>query len=216
MAKKKTNDETVPKSQLIQVPEPKDKTRDKLISELVLGGLCTNAGLVTKFGADALGEISLMDSIATLKEKCVKTASGDLSHLEELLTAQAYSLDIMFCSMASRAKLNIGQYPDAANKYMNLALRAQSQCRSTVEALAEIKNPRPYIQNNKAQYQQVNNGVHAGTEKPLAHGEEKPKTTNKLLEDNTHEWMDTGTQSTTSEINQNMETVGAQHRPENR
>jgi hypothetical protein len=36
-----------------------------------------------------------------------------------------------------------GQYLDAADKYMRLALKAQSQCRTTVEALGELKNLQP-------------------------------------------------------------------------
>ena len=36
-----------------------------------------------------------------------------------------------------------GQYLDAADKYMCLALQAQSQCRTTVGALGELKNPQP-------------------------------------------------------------------------
>jgi hypothetical protein len=41
------------------------------------------------------------------------------------------------------AALNMGQYLDAADKYMRLALKAQSQCRTTVEALGELKNLQP-------------------------------------------------------------------------
>jgi hypothetical protein len=35
----------------------------------------------------------------------------------------------------------MGEYVDAADTYMRLALRAQSQCRATLETLAAIKNP---------------------------------------------------------------------------
>ena len=44
---------------------------------------------------------------------------------------------------------------------MRLALKAQSQCRATIEALTNIKNPRPvaYVrQANIGQAVQVNNG----------------------------------------------------------
>jgi mRNA-degrading endonuclease RelE of RelBE toxin-antitoxin system len=65
----------------------------------------------------------------------------------------------IFTRLSLRAHNNFGQYMKAAETYLRLALKAQSQCRATLETLAEIKNPRPYIQNNRAEYQQVNNGA---------------------------------------------------------
>ena len=36
----------------------------------------------------------------------------------------------------------MGHYPDAAERYMRLALKAQAACRSTLEALARLHLPR--------------------------------------------------------------------------
>jgi hypothetical protein len=58
-----------------------------------------------------------------------------------MLTAQAHTLDAIFNSLAQRAALNMGEYIQACETYLKLALRAQSQCRTTWEALATIKNP---------------------------------------------------------------------------
>jgi len=43
----------------------------------------------------------------------------------------------------------MGEYVDAADTDMRLALRAQSQCRATLETLAAIKNP-PVVFANQA------------------------------------------------------------------
>lgn len=59
-----------------------------------------------------------------------------------LLASQAISLDAMFTDLARRSASNFGSYPDAADRYMRLALRAQSNCRTTVEALAKLHQPR--------------------------------------------------------------------------
>ncbi len=103
--------------------------------------------------------------------------------------------------------------------YSEIAFKAQRQCRATLEALAEIKNPRPYIQNNKAQYQQVNNGEQPKPKNELidtyaqarAHAEKNSKTANGLLEDKRHEaeWLDTGAPETAGGNNKELETVGA-------
>ncbi len=37
---------------------------------------------------------------------------------------------------------NLGQYPDVVERYLRLALRAQSNCRTTVEALSKLHQPR--------------------------------------------------------------------------
>jgi hypothetical protein len=50
---------------------------------------------------------------------------------------------------------------DAADRYLRLALKAQAQAVRTIEALGELKNPRPVTfvrQANVAHNQQVNNG----------------------------------------------------------
>ena len=97
---------------------------------------------------------------------------GDLSRGEEMLTAQAHSLNSLFYSLANRSAANSkGGYLDAAAAYMKLAMRAQSQCRSTWEAVAEIKNPRQVAfvtQANMGQNVQVNNAAVGSAPPPRA------------------------------------------------
>lgn len=222
MSKKKKDDnqEPVNKSRHIQLQQEKGKTRDRQITDLAASGLATNGKLVTDFCTDSFGDLSLNDCMETLKSRGEVVNKGDMSELERLLTSQAIALDTIFSSMALKAKMNVGHYPDTVSKYMNLALRAQSQCRSTVEAISEIKNPRPYIQNNKGHYVQVNNGEQPRSKDELmeqytrARTGEKPETANKLLEDKTHEqeWLDTRAPEETSGDNKELEAVGAQHR----
>lgn len=55
------------------------------------------------------------------------------------MTTQAHILDAIFNNLARRA-IN-AEYLDNLDRYLKLALGAQSQCRATWEALATIKNP---------------------------------------------------------------------------
>ena len=86
---------------------------------------------------------------------------GDLSRAEGMLVAQAHTLDELFNNLARRAASNVGEYINAAETYFRLALKAQSQCRATLETLAFIKNPAPVAfvrqANIAAGPQQVNN-----------------------------------------------------------
>jgi hypothetical protein len=78
------------------------------------------------------------------------------------LAIQAHTLDTIFNELARRSAANVGEYMEAAERYMRLALKAQSQCRATIETLAEIKNPKPVAFVQQANIangpQQVNNG----------------------------------------------------------
>lgn len=114
------------------------------------------------------GQPDVSETAIALIEDAKKVNTGDLGTLERMLYAQAVSLDTMFTSLARRAH---GQeFLPQFQAFTNLALRAQSQCRSTIEALAEIKNPKPVAfvkQANIAHQQQVNNGDAAPPAKAL-------------------------------------------------
>lgn len=71
-----------------------------------------------------------------------KTRDGDLSAASNMLTAQALTLDTLFTEMLSRATKNMGHYPEAMERYMRLALKAQAQSRATLEALVKMHQPR--------------------------------------------------------------------------
>ncbi len=164
-------------------------------------------------------EFNINALIHELNAQVALVHGGNLGRAEAMLVTQAHTLDALFAELVGRSRINMGQYFTASCKYMNLAFRAQSQCRATLEALAEIKNPRPYIQNNKAQYQQVNNGEQPQPKNELidqyaqarAHAGENSKSTNGLLEDKRHEteWLDTGAPETAGGNDKDLEAVGA-------
>lgn len=217
MSKKPEN-----KSKTLTVKETPGKSRDVMLAELATNGVFNNAMLVTHYAESTLGEMSLMDCIDALRLRVDATHNGSLREVETVLASQAHALDSIFASLALRAKLNMGEYMEAAEKYMRLALKAQSQCRATLETLAEVKNPKPHIQNNKAMYQQVNNeGDTGGKHDDVASGtrtEEKVKSTNELLEDDTNaeDRMDTRATQAAGRDDTELETVGAQYRPKDK
>ncbi len=101
-----------------------------------------------------------------LGEQVATVRGGDMSRAEAILTVQAHTLDFMFNSYVQRAEK--AEYLKQCEGYMRIALKAQAQCRSTVEALSAMKNPRvQYVnQQNVAVNQQVNNGAtHPGEPK---------------------------------------------------
>lgn len=162
------------------------------------------------------GELEIQGLVDALSEQTEAAFSGNLERGEAMLVAQAHTLDSLFNVLAQRAGLNMSEYLDATERYMRLALKAQSQCRATWETLTTMKNP-PMVgyvkQANIANGpQQVNNGTMETDEPTRAREKENPQ--NELLEEKDGERLDTGTTKETSGTHTAMEAVGKVHRPE--
>lgn len=84
----------------------------------------------------------LMESAAFIDAQAKAARGADLSLLSHMLTAQAITLDSVFTELCRCAALNLNDYPHAAGRYTRLALKAQSNCRATLEALAKLHQPR--------------------------------------------------------------------------
>ena len=154
-------------------------------------------------------DIDVPSLIEHLRDQGAAVNRGDLTQAEAMLMNQATALQSLFARLAERGMACTGLAQFEAD--MRLALRAQSQCRSTLEALATIKNP-PVIFAKQANMttgpQQINNGVAA------SRTQENEIEPNKLLEAQHGNYLDTGTTGATIGGNQEMETVGAIHRAE--
>jgi len=169
-----------------------------------------NSGIVAQ-AFKPMGEIDV-GTFATCVESEVKRGDG-LKAAERMLLSQSHALDALFASLARRAALNVGEYMGAAEVYLKLAMRAQNQCRMTLETLATIKNP-PVVFAKQANiahgHQQVNNGETAS---------HAPETLNRpmgLLEapGAKPEWMDTGTARTATPSDSPLEAVATVNRAE--
>lgn len=152
------------------------------------------------------GEVDTSALIPKLSERTARIAKGDMQPVEAMLIGQANTLQHLFTGLSRKAAH--AEYLSQVQAFMGLALKAQAQCRATLEALAEIKNPRPVAfvrQANIAQGpQQVNNG-----QAPRA--EKTPIAPNGLLE-TPHERMDIRPKIEPSRADPALEAVGAVHR----
>jgi len=154
------------------------------------------------------GELDLSGLVDALTAQTTAVTNGDLGRGEAMLTAQAHILDAVFNNLAQRA--NNAEYMDQFDRYLKLALRAQSQCRATWETLATMKNP-PMIgyvrQANIAHgHQQVNNT--ASTEGDASRARGKADLQTKLLDENDGEWLDIGAAGATGRADPAMAPLG--------
>lgn len=190
------------------------KTRERAMAESALNTAVLNASTAQRFASGTFGTIDLTESLAVMGEKAARVKAGDLTEAETTLMAQAVALDSIFTELARRAALNMGEFLDATETYLRLALKAQSQCRATLETLAEIKNPRAVAFVKQANIahgpQQVNNATAAG--ESLAHAEKIAIPSNELLGVSDGERLDITTQDATSAANQELAPVGKSYR----
>ncbi|MCB1741339.1 MAG: hypothetical protein KDK91_13270 [Gammaproteobacteria bacterium] len=181
------------------------------VARTVLQPTVQAAVTLREFG-QAHGELDLAGLIASLKEQTGAASKGELGRAEAMLAAQAHTLDAIFNNLARRACLNMGKHLNACETYLKLALRAQAQCRSNLETLAAMKQPRSVAfvgQANIANgHQQVNNAP--------SRAREIENEQTKLLEQIDGERLDARAASTTGEADPALEAVGTVNRATNR
>ncbi|MFM0644529.1 hypothetical protein PQR14_09365 [Paraburkholderia bryophila] len=143
--------------------ESVEQTEARIAANSVVRGAMTGRQYAKPMFGDGLDLTAYTEELASRAE-AVK--AGDLSGVETMLMTQANTLDMIFNQLARKSAHC--EYLNQMEAHLRLALKAQSQCRSTLEALAEIKNPRSVAFVKQANIangpQQVNNGVQAGGE----------------------------------------------------
>ena len=134
--------------------------------------LSVNTAFTVKKFANVEDSVEVSDYILELQKAGNEVVDGNLGRLERMLTSQAIALDTMFNKLAIKAASS--EYMKNYEGFMRLAFKAQAQARSTVEALAMLKHPQPYIsQTNIGQvgHSQVNNAyaiTSSNTDIPMA------------------------------------------------
>jgi len=147
--------------------QPKQQQRDseqekRFHARLALDPSITGAIAIAPFSTTLVEPIALAECLV---EQSRMVNDGNLQRAEAMLITQAHTLDSIFSSLARRSAANMGENVQTAERYMRLALKAQSQCRATLQTLSELKNPIPVAYVHQANItsgpQQVNNGQRA-------------------------------------------------------
>lgn len=201
----------------IEAPKDDEIEKAKAIAAAVLRPAVTGAVTITAF-TKSYGDVDLTALVNKLTEHSKSINDGDLKRAEAMLITQAQTLDAIFNNLAQRAALNLGEYINAADRYMRLALKAQSQCRATLQTLGELKNPQPVAFVKQANIsngpQQVNNGD-TFAPNTRAHAEKNQNQPNELLEEKPNEQLDTRTPSASGRTDSAIATVGEIDRADN-
>lgn len=174
-------------------------SREALLARAALLPHFLAANTISSFN-QVSGSTGLMEMVSELNLQISRVQNGDMGRAEETLAAQAIVLDTLFNTLAVKSLQAPGL--DMQSVVLKLALQAQRQCCQTYEALSSIKNP-PTVtvvrQTNIGQAVQVNNS--ATDENQKSHLE------NELLEISHGERMDSRTQGSAINTNQDLEAM---------
>lgn len=155
----------------------------------------------------SISEMDIEHLTIALCEQVHLAQSGDLGRVEEMLVAQAHTLDGLFSHLVKRSEINVDNDFSIMEGLMKLGLRAQSQCRATLATLADITKPDSISLKNTVHgdqelniYSPDNNAEPAPNQKPR----------NEVLEKTEHEsdkWLDRRAPQAAIGVNSDLETV---------
>lgn len=186
------------KPRTLVLTQKPNQSKDEAIAEKMLKPSALSSAVIESYKDNIQGDsLDFVLAFGILEREVSKVKGGDLSKIEEMLLSQAVALELMFTSLARRAKSQeqLLQY----ETHMRFALKAQNQSRATLQALIQLKQPSQTTfvkQANIAQgHQQVNN---------LPEKNITPQ--NELLRGK-HAKLDSRTTPTTEEVNSTLEAV---------
>lgn len=191
----------------VSIPVKEGDDPDEKSTQIMMGPYVSNATAIMAYGKRMMSDAKIGHVMTTLLEAAKKVRNDDMSDVEATLVSQAMALNVMFGDLSRIAQANLGGGNlEAGERYLRLALKAQSQSRATLETLSTIKNP-PVVYAKQANIahgpQQVNNG-----QGPVTRTGEKGSAPNKLLETSNEHPLDTGTPSEASGGDTALEAVG--------
>jgi hypothetical protein len=174
--------------------EDPDEAIAKTLTMPEVGAAGTIRGLNNIHDVNALTKI--------LSKQTADVVGGNMTRPEAMLLSQAHTLDALFNSLVMKG-LNQSHMPHYES-FLRLAYKAQSQCRSTLQTLSDIKNPsvvyakQANITNGN---QQINNGV------PAPRIQENINYSNKLLTELPHATLDSRRTVEAIPVNSELETM---------
>ena len=159
--------------------------------------------------SNVLDDADVPSIVDVLRAQAAAVSRGEMNHVEAMLMNQAAGLQSLFARLAERG---MGcEHAAAFEANMRMALRAQNQCRATLETMVAIKNP-PVVFAKQANINQGGNQqVNNGTLPPASHAEKTINQQNELLTEGAQHGatVDNGRTGAAIGANQELEAVGA-------
>ena len=180
---------------VFQIFRQPDESEEQSMARTMISPALQSAATINEYVNSPI-DLDLQAIIDCLDKQVSQVKNGNFDSIEQMLLVQAYTMDVIANNLFRRAKNQ--EYMSNLESYLKLGLRAQNQCRTTLEALMRAKNPKTHLsQTNIGYNQQVNNQL--GVQ-------------NELMEKTDGERLDTGTPQETVRVDPELATVEQVHR----
>lgn len=171
--------------------------------------------------SEVMANLDVEVLLGLLREQTHEVQHGDMKLAEAMLINQAVALQSLFVKWTEKG-METGLLRQQETAF-RLALKAQSQCRATLETLFNIKHP-PIVYAKQANVttgpQQINNGVPPPMGGDHAGAPQKKSRKNKLkeiaYESEQEQCLDAGAPRTTGRKNQAAKAMAPLHRAKKR
>jgi hypothetical protein len=148
------------KKSVVQLSLKDGQTKEDALSEFWLSPSTMGASVIDAYKKNVQGdELSFEMALDVLSKNAKSINDGDVDKIEAMLMCQANALEVMFSYLARKALAQ--QYFNQYQANIQLALKAQNQCRTTLQTLIQLKQPNQtsFIKQTNISngHQQVNN-----------------------------------------------------------
>jgi hypothetical protein len=103
----------------------------------------TSSTIVATFREEGAPTIDADLGQATMREQVEAVRNGTYDSAEATLVGQAAALNAIFAHLAQRGHAHLEQPGKRGERYLRLALRAQTQCRATLNVLKGLNGGSP-------------------------------------------------------------------------
>ena len=173
-----------------------DESDEQAVARTMLSPALQSARTLKEY-MDSSDRLELQAMIDSLEKQVELIEAGNFKRVDQMLLSQAHTLDAIANNLFRTAKNQT--YTSNLESCLKLGLRAQNQCRTTLEALVRVKNPKTHLnQTNIAHNQQINNQL----------GKAQSKLSSEEVDG---ERLDPETPQEAVRGDQTLETVGAKH-----
>ena len=138
MVTRKAKPKSVAAKDQLTIAANKDTSDARRLAEVGLDPAAHGMAALRLYNKGSFGAIDTTETYLVMQEHAKAAKGGDITRYRAMLAMQADALNSIFTEMARRAACNMGEYINASQLYLRLGLKAQAQCRSTVEALDRL------------------------------------------------------------------------------
>ena len=123
---------------MAEVIEGRGVARERELAEQAIDPDVTSAAVVAAFWECLDGGIDPQAGYEAMRAHVAQARKNVRASAEATLLGQAAALNAIFADMARRAQAHLGRPGRAAERYLRLSMRAQNQCRATLNALTTL------------------------------------------------------------------------------